>query len=113
MGERVVRPAWPETAVALHAGVWKALLHRGAIAGVFAWLGSPSRSLLTTADDGELPPVLQQTNRHGMPTPILLVPGAGVTVMSFICFVIKDCSVLFFLLWAVPVSPVWLPCFLI
>ena len=56
----------------------------GAISGVFAWLGSPSRGLLATADDGELPPALQVTNRHGMPTHILLVQGAVVTVMSML-----------------------------
>jgi putative glutamate/gamma-aminobutyrate antiporter len=76
----------------------------GAIAGVFAWLGSPSRGLLTTADDGELPPVLQKTNSHGMPTHILFVQGAVVTVMSCIYFVIKDVSTVFFLISAMTVA---------
>ena len=76
----------------------------GAIAGVFAWLGSPSRGLLTTADDGELPPVLQKTNRNGMPTHILMVQGAVVTVMSCLYFVIKDVSVVFFLVSAMTVA---------
>jgi len=76
----------------------------GAISGVFAWLGSPSRGLLATADDGELPPALQVTNRHGMPTHILLVQGAVVTVMSMLYFLIKDVSVVFFLISAMTVA---------
>jgi len=76
----------------------------GAISGVFAWLGSPSRGLLATAHDGELPPVLHATNRHGMPTHILLLQGAVVTVMSCLYFVIKDVSVVFFLVSAMTIA---------
>jgi putative glutamate/gamma-aminobutyrate antiporter len=80
------------------------LVGLGAISGVFAWLGSPSRGLLATAEDGELPPVLQAANKNGMPTHILLVQGAVVTVMSLLYFVIKDVSVVFFLLSAMTVA---------
>ena len=76
----------------------------GAIAGVFAWLGSPSRGLLATAHDGELPRVLHATNSHDMPTNILLLQGAVVTLMSSIYFVIKDVSVVFFLVSAMTVA---------
>ena len=89
--------AWLAQLLSLLVGI-------GAIAGVFAWLGSPSRGLLTTADDGELPPVLQKTNRHGMPTHILMAQGAVVTVMSCLYFVIKDVSVVFFLVSAMTVA---------
>ncbi|MEO9167536.1 MAG: amino acid permease, partial [Aestuariivirga sp.] len=65
----------------------------GAISGVFAWLGSPSKGLLATADDGELPTFLQTTNKHGMPTHILYIQGAVVTLMSLLYFVIADVSV--------------------
>jgi putative glutamate/gamma-aminobutyrate antiporter len=76
----------------------------GALGGVFAWLGSPSKGLLATAHDGELPPVLHATNRHGMPTHILLVQGLVVTVMSGLYFVIKDVSVVFFLVGAMTIA---------
>ncbi len=76
----------------------------GAIAGVFAWLGSPSKGLLATAQDGELPRVLHATNRHGMPTHILLAQGGVVTVMSCLYFVIKDVSVVFFLVSAMTIA---------
>jgi amino acid transporter len=60
--------------------------------------------LLATAEDGELPSILQATNRHGMPTHILLAQGAVVTLMSALYFVIKDVSVVFFLLSAMTVA---------
>ncbi len=91
-----------------HAGWLTSLLSLlvgiGAISGVFAWLGSPSRGLLATAHDGELPPVLHAMNRHGMPTHILLVQGVVVTVMSCLYFVIKDVSVVFFLVSAMTIA---------
>jgi amino acid transporter len=76
----------------------------GAISGVFAWLGSPSKGLLATAHDGELPRVLHAMNAHGMPTRILLLQGAVVTVMSCLYFVIKDVSVVFFLVSAMTIA---------
>ena len=53
---------------------------------------------------GSLPPVLQATNRHGMPTHILLVQGAVVTLMSLLYFVIEDVSVVFFLISAMTIA---------
>ena len=76
----------------------------GAIAGVFAWLGSPSRGLLATASDGQLPRMLYKVNSHGMPTNMLLVQGLGVTVMSCLYFVIQNVSVVFFLIAAMTVA---------
>ena len=76
----------------------------GAIAGVFAWLGSPSRGLLATAPDGELPHALYAVNRHGMPTHLLLAQGIGATVISCLYFVIENVSVVFFLVAAMTVA---------
>lgn len=76
----------------------------GAISGVFAWLGSPSKGLLATANDGELPPILHAKNKNGMPTHILLVQGVIVTIMSSLYFVIKDVSVVFFLVSAMTIA---------
>ena len=80
------------------------LVGLGAISGVFAWLGSPSKGLLATAADGELPPVMQVTNRHGMPKHILIGQGIVVTLMSSMYFGGEDVSVVFFLLSAMTVA---------
>ncbi len=76
----------------------------GAIAGVFAWLGSPSRGLLATAPDGELPHGLYAVNRHGMPTNLLLTQGIGASVVSCLYFVINNVSVVLFLVTAMTVA---------
>ncbi len=88
---------WLTTVLSLLVGI-------GAISGIFAWLGSPSKGLLATAHDGELPPVLQVSNGHGMPTHILLAQGIVVTVMSSLYFLIKDVSVVFFMLSAMTIA---------
>jgi glutamate:GABA antiporter len=88
---------WLTSALSLLVGI-------GAVSGVFAWLGSPSKGLLATAHDGELPQVLHATNAHGMPTHIVLVQGIVVTVMSCLYFVIKDVSVVFFLVSAMTIA---------
>jgi glutamate:GABA antiporter len=88
---------WLSKALALLVGI-------GAVSGIFAWLGSPSRGLLATAEHGELPSVLQKTNAHGMPTHILFAQGAVVTVMSLLYFLMKDVAVVFFLLSAMTIA---------
>jgi amino acid permease len=71
---------------------------------IFAWPGNPGKGLLATAKDGELPAVLQATNRHGMPRHILLAQRAVVAVMSGSYFIIEDVAVVFFLLSAMTVA---------
>lgn len=88
------------------------LVGLGAISGIFAWLGDPSKALLATADDGELSPVMQATNRHGMPKHILLGQGAVVTLMSSIYFGGEAVAVAFFLLSAMTVALYLITCML-
>ncbi|MEO5732726.1 MAG: amino acid permease [Rubrivivax sp.] len=80
------------------------LVGLGAVSGIFAWLGSPSKGLLATAEDGALPRVLQVTNGRGMPKHILLAQGVVVTLMSSIYFLIENVSVVFFLLSAMTIA---------
>ena len=89
--------SWLVQALSLMVGL-------GAISGIFAWLGSPSKGLLATAEDGALPHVLRATNSHGMPKHILLAQGVVVTLMSSIYFLIENVSVVFFLLSAMTIT---------
>ena len=70
----------------------------GAIGGVIAWIGGPSKGLLATAKNGELPPFLQYTNKHGMQTHILWVQGVIVTILSFVFLLLPNVNNAFFLL---------------
>jgi len=58
----------------------------GAMGGVIAWIGGPSRGLLATAKDGVLPPILHHTNSRGIQTHILIMQGTIVTIISFVVF---------------------------
>ena len=76
------------------------LLAFGGIGGVMSWISGPSRGLLWTAQEGEIPPILAKTNKNGVQVSILIVQGAIVTILSLAYFVMADVSVAFFLLSA-------------
>ncbi len=80
------------------------LMALGALAGVMSWITGPSRGLLRTATEGELPPVLAKTNSEGIQINILLTQGVIVTLLASLYFFIKNVSVAFFLLSAMTIT---------
>ncbi|MES2272702.1 MAG: amino acid permease, partial [Chlamydiota bacterium] len=54
----------------------------GALGMMSTWIVGPSRGLLATAEDGDLPPLFQKTNKQGMPVSILITQAIIVTVLS-------------------------------
>ncbi|MBC8525577.1 MAG: amino acid permease [Candidatus Cloacimonetes bacterium] len=72
----------------------------GAVGGVLAWIAGPSKGLLATAKDGDLPPFMQYTNKAGVQTHILFIQGAIVTLISLVYVVMPNVSSAFFLLTA-------------
>lgn len=80
------------------------LLAFGGIGGVMSWISGPSRGLLWTAQEGEIPPILAKTNKNGVQISILLVQGVIVTVLALTYFVMTNVSVAFFLLSAMTVT---------
>ena len=52
------------------------LLAFGGIGGVMSWISGPSRGLLWTAQEGEIPPFLAKTNKNGVQISILIIQGA-------------------------------------
>ena len=62
----------------------------GALAGVMSWISGPSRGLLWTANDGQLPDFLKKTNRNGVQTHILFIQGAIVSVLSSLYIIMDD-----------------------
>jgi len=56
----------------------------GALGMMSTWIVGPSRGLLATAQDGDLPPLFQKQNAKGMPTNILLIQGLIVTGLSLV-----------------------------
>lgn len=76
------------------------LMAFGAIGGVMSWVYGPSRGLLKTAQEGELPPFMATTNRYGSPVFLLLVQAVIVSLLAALYLVMTDVSVAFFVLSA-------------
>lgn len=81
-----------------------ALIAFGVLAGVMSWISGPSRGLLWTARDGQLPKFMAHTNKNGVQSHILLIQGGIVTVLSSLYFVMDDVNVAFFLLSALTIG---------
>lgn len=54
----------------------------GGVSGVSTWVIGPTRGLLAAAQDGSLPPVLCQTNKHNAPVNLLIVQA---TIFTILC----------------------------
>lgn len=76
----------------------------GAIGGVMSWITGPSKGLLSTAQEGEIPAFLAKTNEAGAPVAILIVQGVIVTALASLYFIMEDVSVAFFVLSAMTVT---------
>lgn len=119
LGSLSIATALPADKISLNAGIMQAfkdLLHLfnldwllpvlgflaafGAIGGVTAWIAGPSKGLLATAKNGDLPPFLQHVNKNGIQTHILWVQGIIVTVISLLYLLMPNVSSAFFLLTA-------------
>ncbi len=72
----------------------------GAVGAVTAWIIGPSKGLLATAKDGDLPPFLARTNDNGVPTRILFIQGLIVSCISLVFLLMPNISSAFFLLTA-------------
>lgn len=80
--------------------VFAGLAAFGAIGGVLSWITGPSRGLLWTARDGQLPKSWTKVNDNNVQTTILLWQGGIVTVLAAVYFIFKNVNVAFFLLSA-------------
>ncbi len=76
----------------------------GAIGGVMAWVGGPSRGLLETAKQGEIPPFMAKVNKNGVQINILLIQAVIVSVLAGLYFVMDNVSVAFFVLSAMTIT---------
>lgn len=77
----------------------------GAIAGVMAWwVTGPSKGLLATAKNGEIPPFLAHVNKKGIQIHILLIQGIIVSILTSLYLIMDNVSVAFFLLSAMTIT---------
>jgi len=76
----------------------------GAIGGVMSWVGGPSRGLLYTAREGEIPPFMAKVNRKGVQVNILIIQAIIVSLLASLYFIMENVSVAFFVLSAMTVT---------
>lgn len=70
----------------------------GCIASVIAWISGPSKSLLFTAQDNQLPKFMAVVDKNGVQINIILVQGAIVTLLCSLYFFLENVNIAFFLL---------------
>ncbi len=70
----------------------------GCAASVIAWISGPSKSLLYTARDNELPKFMAVVDKNGVQINILLIQGLIVTILCSLYFFMDNVNVAFFLL---------------
>ncbi len=76
----------------------------GVIGQVMSWVDGPSRGLLETAKEGEIPPFLARTNQNGVQRNILIIQALIITLLSALYFIMDNVSVAFFVLSAMTVT---------
>jgi glutamate:GABA antiporter len=123
LGSLAVAVVLPKNQISLTAGIMQAfdkmlslyhlhwlvpiiglLVALGALGGVMAWVSGPSKGLLATAKNGEIPPFLAHTNKNGIQTHILLIQALIVTLLASLYLIIDDVSTAFFLLSAMTIT---------
>ncbi|MBM3201337.1 MAG: amino acid permease [Chlamydiae bacterium] len=76
------------------------LLIYGAVAEVNSWIIGPVKALYTTSIHGNLPPVFQYLNKHGMPTNLLLFQAIIVTIAACVFLFMPSLSSSYWILSA-------------
>lgn len=76
----------------------------GSLGALSTWIVGPSRSLLATALDGDLPPILQKRNRHSMPVAIMVAQGIIVSFLSLVFLTMPSVSSSYWILLALASS---------
>ncbi len=64
----------------------------GAFSMMSTWVIGPTKGVLASALDGDLPPVFQKVNKKGMPTALMLLQAIFVTVLSLAFLLMPDVS---------------------
>lgn len=123
LGSLSVATVLPATDISLTAGIMEAfqkmlalyhiswllpivgfLVAFGTLGGVLAWIAGPSKGLLATAKNGEIPPYLAHTNKKGIQTHILFIQALIVTALTSLYLIMDNVSIAFFLLSAMTVT---------
>ena len=76
----------------------------GAFGMMNTWIMGPSRGLLAAAQHGNFPPLLQKTNKHGMPVFIFILQAVIVTGLSVVFLYMPNINTSYWILMALAVE---------
>jgi glutamate:GABA antiporter len=93
--------------------IFAACIVIGALGTVGAWIIGPPKGLMVASEDGLLPKYLSATNKHGVPSHMLLMQAIVVSIISIIYVVIPDVNTSFWILSAITAQLAILPYLLI
>ncbi len=76
----------------------------GSLAGVNTWIIGPAKGILTSAEDGFLPPVLQKVNKAGMPIGTMLFQAIIGSLLSLVFFFMPNVNSAFWIITALTIQ---------
>jgi glutamate:GABA antiporter len=119
LGSLAVAVVVPQEKISLVAGVMQAfseffkvfhmqwatpilavLIALGAIAMISTWIVGPSKGLLESARDGDIPPVFERMNKAHMPVVIMMAQGVLFTILSLVFLFMPTVSSSYWILTA-------------
>lgn len=74
------------------------LIILGAISGISAWMIGPTKGLLVAAKDGCIPKTFIKTNKHGVPTAILVTQAIVFTLLTSVFVLFKTINAAYWIL---------------
>ena len=77
------------------------LITVGGIVLLAAWLIGPGKGLGVVADDGNMPPIFNKTNKHGAPVAILIIQAVIGSVISLLYVFLPSVNAAYWLLSAI------------
>ncbi len=70
----------------------------GATGQISTWVLGPSKGILGVARNGDLPPWFQKTNSQGIPTRLLFIQAAAISVVGLIYLIVPSINEAFFMI---------------
>ena len=80
------------------------LIAWGAIGSVSTWLMGPIKGLLATAENGDLMPFLQHSNKHDAPSHLLVVQAIFISIMTIFLLSMPNLNLAFWLSVAIAMT---------
>lgn len=76
----------------------------GSLAGINTWIIGPAKGILTSAEDGYLPPLLQKMNKNNMPVGTMLLQAIIGSLLTLVFFFMPNVNSAFWIITALTIQ---------